>query len=183
MPIYERRQHFRIDDTLYFNYKILKNHTDTSDTLHQELLGTTGQFYQETLKLFESLNQQLTKLNQNISSKMPEISQCLHIMNTKLDYLTKYLLFDKPIHLETVNISLGGMAFKTTQKIKKHAAIKIVLYTKPDLIPILIDACVVYSRPLHQHLFQTAVQFKYLSSIHEQLLSRHIMLAETNTNE
>lgn len=55
---------------------------------------------------------------------------------------------------------------------------KIVIYTKPKMVPIILDAIVVHSQFLNETLYRTAVEFDTLTNEQEQLLSQHIMLAQ-----
>lgn len=179
MPVHERRQHFRIDDQLYFDYKILEAGSICSDkSIAEELLGQNGQRYLETTQYFQSLDYELSELTQSIALKEPTIAHYLNLLNAKIDHLAHHLLVGEKIHLRKVNISLGGMAFKTKERIKEKTRVKIVIYTKPKMIPIILDTIVVYSQYFNENSYRTAVQFEQLTSEQEQLLSQHIMLAQ-----
>jgi len=179
MPVNERRQHFRIDDQIYFEYKILEPGNCYSDkSISEDLLGQGGQQYLETMDYFQSLDYELAQLTQSLAIKEPAVAHYLNLINAKIDFLVRNLTIDKKMHLRKVNISLGGMAFKTKEKIKEKTFIKIVIYTKPKMIPIVVNAVVVYSQVISQTLSRTAVQFEGLTYEQEQLLSQHIMHAQ-----
>ncbi|KTC99368.1 PilZ domain-containing protein [Legionella taurinensis] len=179
MPVHERRQHFRIDDQIYFDYKILQPGGFFSDkSITDELLGQNGQRYVETTQYFQSLDYELSELTQEIALKDPTMAHYLNLINAKIDHLAHHLLIGEKIHLRKVNISLGGMAFKAKDRIKEKTRLKIVIYTKPKMVPIILDATVVYSQFLGESMYRTAVQFETLTNEQEQLLSQHIMLAQ-----
>lgn len=179
MPVHERRQHFRIDDQIYFDYKIMQpGGVDSEKTIAEDLLGQNGQRYIETTQYFKSLDYELSKLTQEMALKEPALAHYLNILNAKIDHLANNLLISEKIHLRKVNISLGGIAFKSKDRIKVQTHLKIVIYTKPKMIPIIIDGVTVSSEFLGENVYRTAVQFVELNNEQEQLLSQHIMLAQ-----
>jgi len=179
MTSHERRQHFRIEDQIYFEYKILEAGNCYSDqALSDELLGQAGQRYLETNRYFQSLDYELAELTQNIGLKEPALAHYLNLLNAKIDHLTRYLTMGEKTKLRKVNISLGGMAFKTSEQVAKHTSVKLVIYTKPRMVPILVSAVVVYCDMTSSSNYRTAVQFESLTTEQEQLLSQHIMYAQ-----
>ena len=179
MPVNERRQHFRIDDHIYFDYKILQPGSLCSDkTITEDLLGQSGQRYFETSQYFQTIDYELSELTQNLALKDPSLAHYLNLVNAKIDFLARHLLLGDKIHLRKVNLSLGGMSFKCKERIKEGTHLKIIIYTKPKMVPIIIDAMSVYSEYLKENLYRTAVQFDNLTHEQEQLLSQHITLAQ-----
>lgn len=179
MPVHERRQHFRIDDQIYFEYKVLEPGNCYSDQdLASDLLGQSGRRYLETTQYFQSLDYELAELTQTLALKDPAIAHYLNIINAKLDYLVRHLALGEKTPLRKVNISLGGLAFNTKERIKETMRVKLIIYTKPKMIPVIVNSVVVYSQYIRQTNYRTAVQFEGLTSEQEQLLSQHIMLAQ-----
>ncbi|MBA2711261.1 MAG: PilZ domain-containing protein [Tatlockia sp.] len=179
MPVHERRQHFRIEDQIYFDFKIIEPGSIYSDKqVKEELLGQSGKRYLETNQYFQSLDYELAELTQALALKEPAIAHYLNLINAKIEYLARHLLIGEKIHLRKVNISLGGMAFKTKERIKEKTRVKVVIYTKPKMIPIMVSAVVVYSQYHNEKQYHTAVQFEELDREQEQLLSQHIMIAQ-----
>ncbi|MCA0403778.1 MAG: PilZ domain-containing protein [Proteobacteria bacterium] len=179
MPIHERRQHFRIEDQIYFEYKIIEQGEFFSDEIiKQELLGQNGKRFLETTEYFQIIDYELAELTQTVALQNPAIAHYLNLLNSKIEHLTRHLLMGDKIHLRKVNISLGGMAFKTKERIKENTHIKIIIYTKPKMFPIIVDAHVVYSQFKSEHHYHTAVQFESLDREQEQLLSEHIILSQ-----
>jgi hypothetical protein len=180
MPVHERRQHLRIEDQVYFDYKIIKHEEVFSDkALIDDLLGQNGKKYLETTQYFQSLDYELAELTQTLALHEPALAHYLNLLNAKIDHLARHLMIDDKINLRRVNISLGGMAFKTKDRIKEKSHLKLVIYTKPKMLPIVVDAVVVYSQFHNENQYRTAVQFETLTPEQEQLLSQHIMLAQS----
>ncbi|HHT0593619.1 TPA: PilZ domain-containing protein [Legionella anisa] len=179
MPIHERRQHFRVEDHIYFNYRIMEPGELCPDrAVVDQLLGKNGQRYLEAAHYFQEIDYELAELTQAIALKEPTIAHYLNLLNAKIDYLSRQMLMTNTIQLRKVNISLGGMAFKTPDLIKEKSLIKLVIYTKPKMIPIIVEGTVVYSQYQTEHNYRTAVQFNGLTNEQEQILSQHILLAQ-----
>lgn len=184
MPVHERRQHFRIEDQIYFDYKILNpGNCYTEQSVQDDLMGNGSQRFLETMNYFQSLDYELAELTQTLALKDPSIAHYLNILNAKIDFLVRHLTLGEKTTLKRVNISLGGMSFKTKEKITEKTQMKIVIYTKPKMVPIILNAIVVYSQYISQHHHRTAVQFEGLTEEQEQLLSQHIMLAQVQNHE
>lgn len=182
MPVHERRQHFRIDDQVYFDYRTIKPGEFCSDmSITNQLLGESGQKYMEAAQYFRNIDYELAELTQAIGMKEPALAHYLNLLNAKIDYLSRQMLMAGKIQMRKVNISLGGMAFKTHELIKEKTNLKIVLYTKPKMIPIIIDAMVVYSQFQSEKNYRTSVSFNGLTTEQEQLLSQHILLAQVTS--
>lgn len=179
MPIHERRQHFRIEDHVYFNYLIMKPGELCSDReVMDQLLGKNGQRYLEAAHYFQEIDYELSKLTQALAIKEPTLAHYLNLLNAKIDYLSRQMFMKNTIQMRKVNISLGGMAFKTPTLIKEKTLLKLVIYTKPKMIPIIIEATVVYSQYQNDHHYRTAVSFNDLTSEQEQILSQHLLLGQ-----
>ncbi|HAT8940678.1 TPA: PilZ domain-containing protein [Legionella pneumophila subsp. pneumophila] len=179
MPVHERRQHFRIDDHIYFDYQILAPGEFCSDIeITNQLLGENGQKYMEAAQYFQGIDYELAELTQVMAVKEPALAHYLNLLNAKIDYLSRQMLMSSKVQLRKVNISLGGMAFKTMEQIREKTNLKIILYTKPKMIPIIVDAVVVYSQYQSEAHYRTAVAFCNLTSEQEQLLSQHILQAQ-----
>ena len=182
MPVHERRQHFRVDDRIYFDYRIINPEEFCSDiAITNQLLGESGKKFMETAQYFQNIDQELSELTQNIALEEPELAHYLNLLNTKIDYLSRQFLIVGNIELRKVNISLGGMAFRTPELIKENTNIKLVIYTKPKMVPIIADARVVYSQYQSEGNYRTSVAFNELNNEQEQLLSQHILLAQVKT--
>ena len=132
----------------------------------------------EAAQYFQDIDNQLSDLTQDIGVEHPSLAHYLNLMNAKIDYLSRQVLMAGNLELRKVNISLGGMAFKTPELLKEQTNIKVVIYVKPKMIPIIVDARVVYSQYQHEGHYRTSIQFNGLLPEQEQLLSQHILLAQ-----
>lgn len=179
MPVHERRQHFRIDDHIYFDYRIIGPGEFCSDlAITNQLLGESGQRYMEAAHYFQNIDYELAELTQAIGVKEPALAHYLNLLNAKIDYLSRQMLMAGKIQMRKVNISLGGMTFKAKELLKENANVKMVIYTKPKMVPIIVDARVVYCQYQNENNYRTSITFNELTNEQEQLLSQHILLAQ-----
>lgn len=179
MPVHERRQHFRINDRVYFDYRILSPGEFCSDlAITNQLLGEKGKKFMEAAQYFQDIDKQMSDLTQELGREHPGLAHYLNLLNSKIDYLSRQILMNGDVELRKVNLSLGGMAFKTLEQFKEKTHIKIVLYTKPKMVPIVLDAMVVGSQYQGDTKYRTSIQFNNLNPEQEQLLSQHILLAQ-----
>lgn len=184
MPVHERRQYFRIDDHIYFEYKILTPGQICSDlNISKELLGENNQKYLETAQFFQTIDYEMAELTKTISLNDPAIAHYLNLLNSKIDFLSRQMLMTNKIELRKVNISLGGISFKTNEQVKNDAQVKIIIYTKPRMVPIIVDGTVMSSEYVKEHSYRTTITFNNLNPEQEQLLSQHILLAQIKNRE
>lgn len=182
MPIHERRQHFRIDDHLYFNYRVIGPGEFCSDlSITNQLLGENGQRYMEATQYFQNIDYELSELTQTIGMKDASIAHYLNLLNAKIDFLSRNIFMENKIQMRKVNISLGGMSFKTKEQLHENDNLKMVIYVKPKMVPIILDAVVKFCQYQHESSYRTSVEFSTLTTEQEQLLSQHILLAQTKS--
>lgn len=182
MPLHERRQHFRIDDHLYFDYRvILPGEFCSTLSIENQLLGENGQRYMEAAQYFQNIDIEMAELTQTLGIKEPAVAHYLNLLNAKIDYLSRHLLMTHKVQMRKVNISLGGMAFRTHELLKVNTSLKMVIYTKPKMVPIIVDAIVIYSQYKSESHYHTSVSFNGLTLEQEQLLAQHILQAQVRS--
>lgn len=179
MTVEERRKHFRVEDQLYFDYRIVDDRNFHSEqSMITDLLGESNQQYIETAEYFQSIDQELNEITQNIALRDPTIAHYLNLINTKIDFLTRQLLVGEHITMKQVNLSLGGISFKDSKKISPQTRAKLIIYTKPKMTPIIINALCVNCRSLNNQEYRISMQFESMNHEQEQLLSQHIIMAQ-----
>lgn len=172
----ERREHYRVEDRVFFDYYIIETNKPFSDLeIQKKLLGEKGNEYFETTRYFNDLEQNMSDLSNSIAKENPAISQYLRLLNTKIDHLARKLLTHEQTKTQIVSLSLGGVSFETKEEIADKTHIKMLIYTKPNMVPLIVDGSAIYSEMIENNQFRTAVQFTDISHEQECLLSRHIM--------
>ena len=67
MQPYEKRQHYRIDDRIYFDYRVVTPEELCKErSPEEELLNESGQKYRDTAKYFLNINYELGELAKKI---------------------------------------------------------------------------------------------------------------------
>lgn len=179
MPVAERRQHYRIDDNVYMDYRIVTAYEMQSEAyIEEDLMGHSNQQYLDTTRYFEEIDRELAQVSQALALTDPTTAHYLNLINAKVDYISRNLLVGESISLRKVNISLGGIKFTCHEEIDDHSLLKIVLYTKPKMIPIVVNACCVKADRYKNDFFYISCQFIDMSLEQEQLLAQHIMHAQ-----
>lgn len=179
MTIEEKRQYVRTEDQVYFDYRLMTHEEYCYDqSITEDLLGQHSQQVLEATQFFQGIDYELAKTAKALAEREPVLAHYLNLMNAKMDYLVRHLLIGNKVQMHRVNISLGGMSFKTKERLKGQAPIKIILYTRPKMLPVLLDAVVVYSQFQHVNQYRTAVEFLHLTVEQERMLTEHIMLAQ-----
>ncbi len=179
MPVNERRQHFRIDDKVYMDYRVISaSEMQTDEYIEKDLMGHSNQRYLETTRYFEEIDRELAQVSQTLALTEPTIAHYLNLINAKVDYISRHLLIGESISLQNVNLSLGGMRFTCHDQISTGKLLKIVLYTKPKMIPIVLNATCVSSNRFKNSFHKISCQFKAMTLEQEQLLAQHIMHAQ-----
>jgi len=176
MPIHEQRQLFRIDDQIYFDYKVIN--VPNQSTNDEELFGQNGKRYIEATQYFQNIDYEMSQLTQNIAMEEPAVAHFLNLMNAKIEFLTRMILLESKLQLHKVNLSIGGIAFKTETQLKNDTYLKLVIYTKPKMTPIILNGHVVSSAFVEDNHYRTAVQFEKLTHEQEDALAQHIMQAQ-----
>ena len=138
----------------------------------------------EAAQYFHNIDYELAELTQSIGLKDPAVAHYMNLLNAKIDYLSRQLLMTEKIQMRKVNLSLGGVTFKTNEHLQEKTNVKIILYTKPKMVPIIVDGEVIYSHYQNEKHYRTSVSFNKLTLDQEQLLSQHILQAQiTNRSD
>lgn len=179
MPIHEQRRLFRIDDQVYFDYE----EASESEVLREspgslKMTRHEGQRFIEITQYFQDIDYELSQLTQVIALKDPAIAHFLNLMNSKIEFLTRSLLVENNLTMQKVNLSLGGIGFKTSTQFKENTPLKVILYTKPKMSPVVILSRVVSSKFVDEAHYRTSIAFLSLTQEQEDLLSQHILQAQ-----
>lgn len=179
MPLHERREHFRIEDHIYFDYIVInKDHPALDHQATQELMNKNGKRFMEIHDYFQSIDQELTQLTQVLGTREPGLAHYLNLLNAKIDYLSHHLFMGDKLICRKASLSLGGIAFRIKEQLQSGTRIKIILYTKPKLIPVILTGSVVDCPAGANHGYRVSIHFEALTYEQEQLISEHLLLAQ-----
>lgn len=175
----ERREHFRIEDELCFDYCTVEAKDALNEAaITKQLLGENAACYQEIMQYFYNVGNQLSELELS-SSQNPDLMHYLKLLNSKIDYLANVFFLNEHKKCAKVSLSLNGMSFKTQDYLNKGSYLKIRINAKPNYIPIILDAKVVYCHFDNEDQYRVGVQFIDISHKNEQTLNQHILFSQT----
>lgn len=141
----ERRQNFRIEDTIYLEYQRIAEESDVADTQGDAQLGDVC----NGMRQLRELDLQASHALANIRKHHSDIAHYLSILDRKIETLSRVvgaIGMGSDIQPTTrVNIGSGGMAFDTREALQKgeRLLLKMVLFPSHQCLQIL--ARVAYS--------------------------------------
>jgi hypothetical protein len=185
MPVEtERRGYFRIEDCLSLNY-----HEVPAAELPQRL----EQMEQEMDSNFTvmsglaSISQQMTGVLHRIQAESPEIAHYLKSLDQKVDLLGRALLSGGVNHTaessRPVNLSVSGMAFRSSEPLEVGVVLELRLLLFPSLTGFLTFGTVVGCDELeseeqeYSHLIR--ITFTHMRDSDRDVLARHIVQRQT----
>jgi len=168
----ERRQYYRIDDSAIFSYHVLnKEKTDA------ENVSTAF----EMIELFGQMNQQMSVALGRISENSSDIATYLKGLDNKVELLAQMYLFKDNKHsLEPrrqINLSAGGLAFGSDEKLKQGTLIAMDMILSTDLLCLHLTGRVIQisNEQNGDYPYRISVGFVDISDIEVDQIIKHIM--------
>ncbi len=177
----ERREYFRIKNWLILNYEVIdsiENAPEVSDLMREESPRIT--LLQELSRLEQENQSYLSSLKE----KQSQLGNYLLNMNKKFELLTRFViqsLSDNPQDLTQVDLSGGGIRFKTHTQHKIDEVIKIELVLVPECVGIIA-----YGRVVDCHAIENsdehemALVFVKLRESDRDAIVRHVFKIQSN---
>lgn len=166
----ERRQYYRIDDSVIFNYRIIHDK-------HDEPVPAAF----EMIELFGQINQQMRAALGRISERSVDIASYLKNLDRKIDLLIEMNLFkENQSSLQPhrqINLGAGGLSFATDEKLKQGTllAIDMVLSTDLSCLHLSGRVIMVSNATDSDYPYRISVGFTDISSIEEDQIIKHTM--------
>jgi hypothetical protein len=161
----ERRQYFRINDTLGFSYRLI------GDSKKDDNFGSS------LTQMDEQINQQLSSL----ASSQPQLCRLLGLMNQKLERIASQLMLDGELvqkmasRVGEVNISACGIGFSHPQAVATNSQIALKLHLLPSETRVAAEGRVVDCAAQADGLFYWRVTFTRMAEVEQDLLIRHLI--------
>lgn len=180
----ERREYFRIDDEVVLDYRTIS--TDEVDALVERIQARVPDRF-TAASSFAATSRQMAQVMHKVQNQSPELARCLQAIDQKLNMLAQ-LFVTEEIQIEqqptqAVNLSAGGLAFRSRQAIDTGSLLEMRIVLFPSLIGILNISRVIHCELLNdgntQFPWQIAVAYEHLRESDRELLVRHIMTRET----
>ncbi|HHO68245.1 MAG TPA: PilZ domain-containing protein [Gammaproteobacteria bacterium] len=180
----ERREFFRIDDQIALEYRVI-GEADVEAIRNKIEAAVPDKFM--TASSFAATSRQIGHLLHRLQAQSPELVRCLQAIDQKLNTLAQLFVAEE-MKLETqptreVNISAGGLAFRSQQQIPVGELLEMRMVLLPSLMGILTVARVVKCEHVNdgqlQFPWRIAVTYEHIRESDRELLVRHIMARET----
>jgi len=176
----ERREFFRIDDTVALSFQVVPA-SSLAKKLERQEKGLEGEF--TIMSNLSVISQEMSGVLRKIEGISPDIAHYLKSLDQKIDLLGKAFLTwtnemaDQPA--SAVNLSASGMAFNTPEptEIGTLLELKILL---PFFTGLVLYAEVVACKQLPSEgdagaAYQTRVNFRHLRDRDRDVLIRHVL--------
>jgi len=161
----ERRQYFRINDTLGFSYRLI-GESKKEDT-----------FWSSLTLMDEQINQLLGQL----ANTQPQLSKLLGLMNQKLERIASQLMLDAELmqkmasRVGEVNISACGIGFSHPEAVAAKSQVALKLHLLPSDTRVAAEGKVVDCAVQADGLYYWRIKFTRMAEAERDLLIRHLI--------
>ena len=179
----ERRDYYRIQDTVGFTYSICKSEND---------IPTKDEFIAEVPDEFQLINHlsqidlESSTLLHSIQEVSPDISRYMKIINAKIDALARHVVstgLTDEIQSRKIVLSAGGLSFVTGEDIATGTTLRTRMIIYPSCTGILTYGIVVRSRLITDtdpDQYDTAIEYILINESDRDALVRHVLQLQSN---
>lgn len=171
----ERREYFRIDDSVKLSYREVEKEELPADLEELEYKASGGLTVMSRLN---SISQQLSTALHRIEQNSPDVADYLKSLDQKLELLAQAFLSKENELIEQtdqpVNLSAGGMAVESPRPIGVGAWLEIKMLLFPSYAGILTYGEVVSCDSV-ENGYCIRVDFSYIRDGDRDALIRHIL--------
>ncbi|MCU7834033.1 MAG: PilZ domain-containing protein [gamma proteobacterium symbiont of Taylorina sp.] len=171
----ERRQYYRIDDDIIFNYRIIQE----GNIVPEQDKKVTAAF--EMIELFGQMNLQMRVTLGRISERSADIASYLKSLDSKIELLAEMNLFkdDQSIlHArQKINLGAGGLSFSTDESLKRGMLLAIDMILSTDLTCLHLTGQVVKvsNEKNNDCPYNISIAFSDITDPEEDKIIKHIM--------
>ena len=176
----EKRQFFRIQQDVIFNYKAVSTDTVShiSAEQHFDHASTLGLFSQ-----FQQLDNDLHSTLEIIRKDNIGIADYLEMLNHKMNLLSQQMLSNEAVSVNDtengrIDLSQGGIGFESQQPLGIESWIAVKLVFLPAYTGLLTYAQVTRNQRQHDGSYLIGARFHQLNDEQQRLLARQVMQAQ-----
>ncbi len=185
-PQNERREHFRINDTLYLQYKAIDH--ATAEQLGQDLVTPLLDENNQQQVQLHALQTAFTLLTDQINHRDRDIARALRLLNEKINILSRGLQNrhdNMNIKSTDVNLSGGGLAFLCAEPLDVKSALSIQIELRSSGVIIDTIANVISCKKSYPENTKTPyflrLAFTKMNEADRNLLIKHILFRQAET--
>lgn len=178
---HERREHFRINDTIFLDYTPVDH--ETAAKMGNNITNPSADNNQKEVQL-RSLQTAFTMVTDQINHYDREVARALRLLNDKInlisrDFLNPQDVKEKNAKAIEVNLSGGGIAFLTTEPLVARTPVTVQMELNPsgviiDTVANVISCTKSYSDKTEAP-FHVRLAFAYMNETDRNLLIKHIL--------
>ncbi|MBT2989986.1 MAG: hypothetical protein B6D72_14445 [gamma proteobacterium symbiont of Ctena orbiculata] len=174
----ERREFFRIDDSIQVSYRVITRN-ELPSSIDEQLQGT-DRF--TVMTRLQTISQHLSAPLHRIEQRDPDIADYLKALDEKINLLGQSFLADENELLNrpssTVNLSAGGLAMDITEMLEVGELVELKLLLLPSYTGIIAYGDVVGIEETTgsdtAYPYHTRINFNLIRSSDQDALIRHI---------
>lgn len=174
----ERREYFRIDDTIRLSVRPVPEE-ELDDRLRRLEEGMGGNF--TVMASLSSISAQMAASFHKIEGKYPEIADYLRSLDAKLEIIGKAFLTKDcdgmTENAEPVNISAGGLSVGVNEAYEVNSCIEVRMLLFPSFTGVLTYGTVIRcdTSDNENYDYELRIEFTHLREHDRDILIRHIM--------
>lgn len=177
----ERRQYFRIQDSVLIRYRVLQS--DMQDAVQREAEMNRTRIENARAALY-GIETDFQEMCEKISRDQPALVSVLQVLNRKINLLERVISTEvlTPSTTEytehepkAVNLSGGGLSVNADSPLAKNASLVIDLVLLPSHEPMRIFGTVVYCRPLDEGGHEIGIEFNEIRHQDQERLIQHVL--------
>ncbi|WP_444998504.1 PilZ domain-containing protein [Aliikangiella sp. IMCC44359] len=175
----ERREYFRIKNWIIINHDTVNNIEDIPQ--FDDLTATSSPRISLLQELTKLENENLAYLS-SLTDKQSQLGSYLINLNKKMELLTHFVIQSLNTgkdDLTEVDISGGGIRYKTHQRFSVDQLMKIEIVLVPECIGIVAYARVVDCKPIDDDNFEIALIFVKLKEADRDSIIKHVFKVQS----
>jgi len=185
-PQNERREHFRINDTLFIQYKAIDQ--ATAERLSENIVNPQPDENNQQQVQLHALQTAFTLLTDQINHHDRDIARALRLLNEKINILSRGLQNrhdNMNIKSTDVNLSGGGLAFLCSESLATKSALSIQIELRSSDVIIDTIANVISCEKSYPENTETPyflrLAFTKMNEADRNLLIKHILFRQAET--
>jgi len=170
----ERRQLYRVDD------RVVLEILPAVDSAEDSAIASTP-FFRLSREL-RRIDQSSNNLLRGIRQQQADIANYLQAINEKVDLLCGVLsdaLLEQSQSLQVVDLSQGGMGFKSEQALSCDSRHRANLWFEKSLLGLTLEIRIVACRVEKDGRHHISAEFCHLAESERQLLAKHVMSVQS----
>ncbi|MFT5520319.1 MAG: hypothetical protein ACI9IA_000910 [Enterobacterales bacterium] len=177
----ERRDFYRINDTVGIHYTLCDGELPDTDTFAAEI---PNEF--QLISHLNSIDMDSSTLLHNIQDTLPDVSRYLKIINGKIEALARHIVtigIVDDIKPQAVTLSAGGVCFVSNEKIALESNIRFSMVLYPSCSGILTYGKVVRCNPMPDTVpeqYDVALEYVLITENDRDALVRHVLQLQSN---